>query len=124
MPSNSISSTNQNNLPRKVVVVPYDPEWAFQFLAESDILTNILKDEIVAIHHIGSTAIPGIKAKPIIDILIEARNINQIDQYHQEFSSIGYEIKGEFGIPGRRFIVKGKRRSPFLPHSYLPGWGP
>ncbi len=92
---------------RKVIVKPYDPDWAFQFLSESEILSNILKDEILSIHHIGSTAIPGIEAKPIIDILVEVKDISQIDRYNDELSAHGYIAKGEYGISGRRFLIKG-----------------
>jgi succinyl-diaminopimelate desuccinylase len=92
---------------RKIIVVPYDPDWAFQFLSESEDLSNIFKDEIASIHHIGSTAIPGIGSKPTIDILIEVHNINLIDRYNKELTAKGYLPQGEFGIPGRRFIIKG-----------------
>ena len=70
-------------------------------------IKNILGDEIINIFHIGSTAIPGIYAKPIIDILIEVNDIEKIDKYNDEFNKLGYVSKGEFGIEGRRFFLKG-----------------
>lgn len=57
-----------------------------------------MKDEIVQIHHIGSTAIKGIYAKPVIDILVEVENINNVDNYNEEMKSLGYIPKGEYGI--------------------------
>ena len=55
----------------KVQVVPHDPGWPAEFKAEAERIRSLLGDLAVAIHHIGSTSIPGIFAKPIIDILLE-----------------------------------------------------
>ncbi len=55
----------------------------------------------------GSTAIPGIKAKPIVDLLVEVDDIQAIDAYDERMISLGYLPKGEYGIPGRRFFIKG-----------------
>src|SRR5699024_4132117 len=51
-----------------ISVVEYDPAWREKFEREAGLFKNILKDELVAVHHIGSTAVPGLKAKPVIDI--------------------------------------------------------
>ncbi|MCE1252944.1 MAG: ArgE/DapE family deacylase [Anaerolineae bacterium] len=91
---------------RKIIVKPYDPGWAFQFLSESECLSDVLKDEILSIHHIGSTAIPGIESKPTIDILVEVKDIGLVDQYNPEMETQGYQAKGEYGIHGRRFFIK------------------
>lgn len=53
---------------RKVIVLPYDEQWASLFAEEADELKGILGEEIVSIHHFGSTSIPELEAKPIIDI--------------------------------------------------------
>ena len=53
------------------------------------------------------TSIPGIYAKPVIDILIGVVNINNIDKYNVEMDKLGYICKGEYGIKGRRFFMKG-----------------
>jgi GrpB-like predicted nucleotidyltransferase (UPF0157 family) len=60
----------------------------------------------VRIHHIGSTAIPGIHAKPIIDILLEVDDIAPFDDRSSSIEQLGYEAMGEFGIPGRRYFRK------------------
>ncbi len=91
---------------RRVEVVPHSPGWADEFRAEAERLRATLGDEIVAVHHVGSTAIPGIKAKPIIDILLEVREVEGLDEANSEMAELGYEARGEFGIPGRRFFVK------------------
>jgi GrpB-like predicted nucleotidyltransferase (UPF0157 family) len=92
---------------RKIVLENYKKEWKALYEKEASILSGILGLEFVAAHHIGSTAIPGIKAKPIIDILLEVKSIDKVDNYNRQFQSIGYEAKGEYGIKGRRFFQKG-----------------
>ncbi len=92
---------------RKVEVVPYDASWPEAFRREAALVGQALGLEMVAIHHIGSTAIPGIGAKPIIDILVEVRDIERIDALNGEMARLGYEARGELGISGRRYFVKG-----------------
>ena len=92
---------------RTIEVVPHDPGWAELFQEEVEELNTVFGDAIVAAHHIGSTAIPRIVAKPIIDVLLEVRDIRRIDAFDREMIDRGYLPKGEFGISGRRFFIKG-----------------
>jgi GrpB-like predicted nucleotidyltransferase (UPF0157 family) len=92
---------------RKVEVVSYDSNWAKSFQAEADEIRAILGQEVVAIHHIGSTSIPNLSAKPIVDLLVVVRDIEKIDAFNERMSQLGYLPKGENGIPGRRFFIKG-----------------
>ncbi|MDN7245646.1 GrpB family protein [Planococcus shenhongbingii] len=92
---------------RKVVVSPYDEQWVLLFTKEADELKMILGEERVSIHHFGSTSIPGLEAKPIIDILAVAKDITLVDGYNPALKAFGYEGKGENGIPGRRYFQKG-----------------
>ena len=62
-----------------VVVMPHNPNWLAVFKLEAEILRNVFKTNIVTINHIGSTAIPSIYAKPIIDIAIEVISIDVVD---------------------------------------------
>lgn len=62
---------------------------------------------MIHVYHIGSTAIPTIKAKPVIDILVEVKNIQFVDRYNLKMKQLGYEALGENGIPQRRFFQKG-----------------
>jgi GrpB-like predicted nucleotidyltransferase (UPF0157 family) len=96
---------------RRITVVPYDARWPDLFREEADELAAIFGEEVVAIHHIGSTAIPGIHAKPIIDILVEVQDIESVDAFSQEMAERGYVPKGEFGIRRRRFFIKGTEES-------------
>ena len=91
---------------RKVEVVPYDPSWPVLFQSEAGQLAAILGEEVVAIHHVGSTAIAGMSAKPTVDILVEVHHIAKIDGLSNAMRNLGYKPKGEFGIPGRRFFSK------------------
>lgn len=91
---------------KRVTVVPHHPDWKRQFKQESQLIQSALADNLIAIHHIGSTAIPGIQAKPIIDILVEVSDIDRVDAQSSALESLGYEAKGEYGIPGRRYFRK------------------
>jgi GrpB-like predicted nucleotidyltransferase (UPF0157 family) len=91
---------------RQVKVVPHDPAWKGTFRAEAAALRSVLADEALAIHHIGSTSVPGLRAKPTVDVLIEARKIQNLDGLEGPMAVSGYEAWGEYGIPGRRFFTK------------------
>jgi GrpB-like predicted nucleotidyltransferase (UPF0157 family)/GNAT superfamily N-acetyltransferase len=93
---------------RQIELKPHNREWSRQFEAEAGRLTAVFQPTLVAIHHIGSTAVPGIKAKPIIDILVVVRDITQVDDYNAAMIGLGYIAKGENGINGRRYFRKGR----------------
>jgi GrpB-like predicted nucleotidyltransferase (UPF0157 family) len=67
---------------------------------------NALNGNAIAAYHIGSTAIPSIVAKPIIDILPVVENIEMVDDRNAEMEELGYEALGEFGIADRRYFRK------------------
>ena len=91
----------------KVQVVTYDKNWVRLFQQEAEMLTRVFAEELTSIHHIGSTSVPELHAKPIIDIMPVVRRIDRVDLYNSEMELIGYECMGEFGIPGRRYFRKG-----------------
>lgn len=93
----------------KVEVVTYNNNWPLLFAREAKRIIDILDIELVAIYHIGSTAVENLNAKPIIDIMPVVKDIAKIDRYNQEFIALGYEPKGEFGIIGRRYFRKGQK---------------
>lgn len=92
---------------RHVVVVKFDPAWAGRYQAEAAVVQNILGKNCTAVYHMGSTAVPGLAAKPIIDILPVVRDIATVDAENPQFEAVGYEAMGEYGIPGRRYFRKG-----------------
>ncbi|MCL2519207.1 MAG: GrpB family protein, partial [Oscillospiraceae bacterium] len=91
---------------RTMDVVPYDPNWKILYEQEKAILSAIFGDMIIRIEHFGSTSIEGIYAKPIIDIMVLVANINEIDLYNERMSAAGYSVRGENGIPSRRYFVR------------------
>ncbi len=94
-------------MPQHIVVTEYNPLWKEMFEKEAEKIKNILKENLIEIHHIGSTSVPGMAAKSIIDIMPVVRSINDVDNLKNEFENIGYEYLGEFGIKGRRYLRKG-----------------
>jgi GrpB-like predicted nucleotidyltransferase (UPF0157 family) len=86
----------ETNLIKRIEVVPYDPNWPAMFEAEKEIISAALGDNCIAIHHVGSTAVPGLAAKPKIDIVAAAKdrkaailNLEKNEYIHQ----------GEWNIP-------------------------
>lgn len=104
---------------RKVEVVPHNPKWRDAFEVESKYITDVLGGSCVAIHHIGSTAIPGIYAKPIIDMLVEVQDITKVDEQNSGMKSLGYEVMGEYGIPGRRYFRKDSKEGVRTHHIHI-----
>lgn len=91
---------------RRIEVVPHNPEWVKKYTVEATLLNAIFGDLLLSIHHIGSTSIPGIKAKPVIDIMIVVSDLAGVDGLNPAMVSAGYEPMGEFGIHNRRYFKK------------------
>ncbi|WP_339811928.1 GrpB family protein [Paenibacillus sp. FSL R7-0189] len=91
----------------KVTVTEYNEQWGLMFNQEAQKIKDIFADALVDIHHIGSTSVSGLKAKPIIDIMPVVRNIEAVDEFNRQMTALGYECMGEFGISGRRYFRKG-----------------
>ncbi len=102
-----------------IVVEAHNPRWKHDFTIESERLKGVLGDYANEIHHIGSTSIPGIFAKPIIDILIDSPSLAQIDLQSSKMESIGYEAMGEFGIEGRRYYRKSNAQGVRTHHIHI-----
>jgi GrpB-like predicted nucleotidyltransferase (UPF0157 family) len=98
-----------------VRVVPYDPRWAELFAAEADRIRAALGAELpLALEHMGSTAVPGLAAKPIIDLLGGYPPGAQAERYVEPLVRAGYIHRGEQEIPGREFFRRGAPRSYHL----------
>ncbi len=89
-----------------VQVVTYDRHWPDAFSVEAARLRAVFEAEPVSIHHIGSTSVPGLCAKPVIDILVEVTDLGVIDGVTPELERRGYLARGEYGIPGRRYFSR------------------
>ena len=91
---------------RKIEVVPHNLDWHSLFETESKQIAIALAENVIAIHHIGSTSIETIYAKPIIDILVEVGSIAKVDEQNLSMQLLSYQCMGEFGIKDRRFFLK------------------
>ncbi len=87
-----------------VEVIPYTSDWKRVFEEESKLLQTALAPLSVTCHHIGSTSVPDLASKPIIDILIEIPFIDQLKPLIPSLEKLGYKDKGECGIPRRHFL--------------------
>jgi len=106
-----------------VELTEHAPEWADQFEDEALRISRVLGDNLTSIHHIGSTAVPGLVAKPIIDLMAEVASLETCDQAQPAMQLLGYEAMGAYGIPGRRYFRKfnaDRRRTHHL-HVFLNG---
>ncbi len=106
---------------RKLEVVEYNPEWPRRFEAERALLSGVLGTVAVEIHHVGSTAVPGLAAKPIIDMVVEVTDLAALDALNADLERIGYEAKSEFGIAGRRYFRKGGDQRTHHVHAFVRG---
>jgi GrpB-like predicted nucleotidyltransferase (UPF0157 family) len=96
---------------RTIVLYSYTPEWEQLFNAERERLLRSLAEYVLDIQHIGSTAVPGLPAKPIIDIGIAVANFEEAFRCVPLLESLGYLYRGEFGIPRRHYFVRGEPRT-------------
>jgi GrpB-like predicted nucleotidyltransferase (UPF0157 family) len=102
----------------EIEAVPYDPLWRKAFEAEAKNVGSVLGENVVAIHHIGSTAIPNIYAKPVIDLLVEVKDITEVDGRSLAIEALDYEVMGEFGISGRRYFRKDNEEGIRTHHAF------
>lgn len=106
---------------RKVEVLDYQTEWPGLFEKEKSRLQHLLQGNSYRIFHIGSTSVPGLAAKPIIDLMPVVYNLHQIDALNEEMELLGYIVKGENGLPGRRYFEKGDDQHTHHVHLFQLG---
>ncbi len=90
-----------------VKLIPYTPDWAHSFEAESLRLQGVLGSQIVDVEHIGSTAIPNLVAKPIIDMSVGVYDFDSAKTCIPKLEAAGYTYLGENGIPRRHYFKLG-----------------
>ena len=98
----------------QIIVTPYDPAWPARFRVESQLIHIALADLAPAIEHIGSTSVPGLAAKPVIDMLVGVRSLTEFERHYERLCIYGYEYIPEYErvLPDRRFfkrVVRGVR---------------
>ena len=91
---------------RPVALAPHDPQWAVRAAALIADLRATAPDAFTALHHIGSTAVPGLAAKPVIDLLGEAGSLAAIEAARAGLEGLGWRWRGENGAAGRRYFTR------------------
>ncbi len=99
------------DITEEVALAPYDPNWAVQFEAEKRAIEAVLGDRVAAIHHIGSTAIPGLAAKPVIDIMLVVRELADFGDCIAPLQTLGYAFIDYPQNVDRKFFRKGQPRT-------------
>jgi GrpB-like predicted nucleotidyltransferase (UPF0157 family) len=104
---------------RRVEVVPYQTEWVMRYNEGKQEILEIVEPNEIVLHHIGSTSVPGLNAKPIIDILVEVDNHKILDNLTPIFEAEEFLVMGENGIPGRRYFIKNNVKGERLYHVHV-----
>lgn len=87
-----------------IVLAPYNPDWPRRAAGHAERL-SVLGPVLLAVHHIGSTSVPGLAAKPIIDLMPLVTGLAELDRERRRIEALGYQWRGEFGIAGRRYCT-------------------
>lgn len=88
---------------KTVQVLPYDPQWPHIFQTETHCIQKALGDHGMIIHHVGSTSVPGLAAKPVIDIIAVVKNV---EKAIAPLEKAGYTHGGEYNIPFKEALTK------------------
>ncbi|NOU73713.1 GrpB family protein [Paenibacillus sp. LMG 31458] len=89
----------------RVVVVEYDPSWVQMFGQLRDFVLPVLSDLEVRIEHVGSTSVPGLAAKPIVDIDVVVSKQTDVHTAIQRLATLGYVHEGDLGATGREAFI-------------------
>lgn len=90
---------------RTIEVVPYDPAWPAQFEAIAAPIRAKLSPLALGVEHVGSTSVPGLAAKPIIDLDVVISSRLQLPEVVSKLTELGYVHEGNLGIPGREAFM-------------------
>jgi GrpB-like predicted nucleotidyltransferase (UPF0157 family) len=95
-----------------VIIAPYDPEWPLRFEAERSVLARVFLGTEAAIEHVGSTAVPGLSAKPVIDVMVGLKALVDVEGRIPALEAVGYEYDPghETQLPERRYFRKPRLR--------------
>jgi len=92
-----------------VSLVPHDPAWAERYAAEADRLRGLAGGDVLAVHHVGSTAVSGLPAKPIVDLLAIVPSRETARELVPVLEANGYEHRPDDGVADRVFLARGPR---------------
>ncbi|MFN8662767.1 MAG: GrpB family protein [Thermomicrobiales bacterium] len=93
---------------REVRLVPHDPRWSVAYCREAERLQQALGAHALEIAHIGSTAVPGLVAKPLLDIMVAITSLEEQDEVVPLLERIGYEFRLHDTLPERLFFITGE----------------
>lgn len=93
-------------MPSRYRFSDYRSDWPQAFAREAARFSALLGECLVEVHHVGSTAVPGLAAKEVIDLLPCVRDIGQADALTGRIVAAGWQAWGEFGLPGRRYFSR------------------
>lgn len=112
-------------MPEPIVVCDYDPGWPQRYAALRQPVADVLGDLAVGIEHVGSTSVPGLAAKPTIDIVIRLRAARDLPAAIRRLARLGYVHEGDFGVIGREAFATPAGYGPHDHHLYVcaPDWG-
>ncbi len=113
-PSDKRSVRLERRAEELITIRDYDPSWPALFAAERTEIARALGNAI-AIEHMGSTAVPGLEAKPIVDIIASVAQLALTPEQIVALDRLGYEHLGECGVPGRAYFRK-REPHPFNLH--------
>ena len=91
-----------------VRLAPHHPEWAALFAVEAQRIREAFAGRALAIEHVGSTAVAGLRAKPILDIMVGVAALDDVEETIRDLERIGYERRPAGDLPGRRYLVLGR----------------
>jgi GrpB-like predicted nucleotidyltransferase (UPF0157 family) len=113
-----------NEVPEPVVICDYDLAWPRRYEALRRPVADVLGELAARIEHVGSTAVPGLAAKPTIDVVIQLRFADDLPAVIERLARLGYAHEGDFGIVGREAFATPPGYAPHDHHLYVcaPDW--
>ena len=107
-------------MPPTLALAEYDPVWPRRFEAEAARIRGAIGELVEAVEHIGSTSVPGLLAKPVLDIAIAVARETDADACIAPLGSLGYEYRGPYGDdPRRRYYVRDDEQGRRFAHIHL-----
>lgn len=94
-----------------VLLVPHNPAWKTAFDLEAEVVRSVLGASLIDIQHIGSSSIPGIRSKPILDMMVGIKDLDAGPLFEPAMSSIGYDFARQAGVPNDHVFGKGVART-------------
>ncbi len=114
MAEDDMNSPHDTDYKKRVIkVIPYTNEWRDQFEGIRNVLVERLDSLILGVEHVGSTSVPGLAAKPILDIDVIISDRDKLDIVMEALSQLGYDHKGDLGIAGREAFSRRDNKVPW-----------